>query len=42
MKPEEKIKNSVMSFFVNPLEGIEHGQKHVELKNGKESYFKSF
>ena len=39
---ENKIENSVVSFFVNPLEGVEYGQKCVELKNGQDFYFKNF
>ena len=39
---EHKIENSVASFFVNPPEGIEHGQKYVESKNGQDFYFKNF
>ena len=39
---EKKIKNSTVDFFVNLLEGIEHGQKSVESKNGQPFYFKNF
>ena len=39
---ENKIENSVVAFFVNPPEGIEHGQKCVETKNGHHFDFKNF
>ena len=37
-----KIENSVESFFVNPPEGVEHGQKCIESKNEQDFYFKNF
>ena len=39
---ENKIENSVVSSFVNPLEGVEYGQKCVESKNGQDFYLKNF
>ena len=39
---EHEIENSVVDFFVNPPEGVEHGQKSVESKNGQHFYFKNF